>query len=184
MPNGNVQALLKQRHELVFAHALAPARHRGAIERQLVLEEFLTTEQLIICILQPALAQPLVGEIVHVLEDRDPSHEPRRQWRMARTIGVHRTEAPLEKAPVDRGRQLCRRVVHVDDLVEPGAEQILRTAVASLFRSHPNHPLVPNGTMESLLAAGINLQEITLKPGRSGKYEYLPNPNSLVYSGR
>jgi len=99
-------------------------------------------------------------------------------------IGVHRTEAALEKAPVDRGRQLCPRVVHVDDLVESGAEQILLTAVASLFRSHPNHPLVPNGTMESSLAAGINLQEITLKAGRSGKYEYLPNPNSLVYSGR
>jgi hypothetical protein len=31
--------------------------------------------------------------------------------------------------------------------------------------------------------AAINLQEITLKAGSSGKYEYLPNPNSLDYSG-
>jgi hypothetical protein len=103
---------------------------------------------------------------------------------MAGTIGVHRTEAALEKAPVDRGRQFCQRVVHVDDLVEPGAEQVLLTAVASLFWSHPIHPLVPNGTTESSLAAGINLQEITLKAGSSGKYEYLPNPNSLARSGR
>jgi hypothetical protein len=75
-------------------------------------------------------------------------------------------------------------VVHVDELVEPGAEQILLTAVASLFWSHANHPLVPNGTTESSLAAGINLQEITLKAGGSGKYEYLLNPNSLAYSAR
>jgi hypothetical protein len=46
----------------------------------------------------------------------------------------------LEKAAVDRGRQLCQRVVHVDDLVAPRSEQILLATVASLPRSHRNHP--------------------------------------------
>jgi hypothetical protein len=40
------------------------------------------------------------------------------------------------------------------------------------------------GTTESSLGAGINLQEITLRAGGSGKYEYLPSPNSLSYAGR
>jgi hypothetical protein len=49
---------------------LAPARQRGALERQFVLEELLTAEELIIRVLDPALAQDLVGEVVGVLEDR------------------------------------------------------------------------------------------------------------------
>jgi hypothetical protein len=42
-----------------------------------------------------------------------------------------------EKSSIDRARQLCQRMVYVDDLVEPGSAQILLTAVTSLFRSHP-----------------------------------------------
>ena len=41
------QALLDQRDELLLAHALAPARQRRAVERQLVTEELLAAEQLI-----------------------------------------------------------------------------------------------------------------------------------------
>jgi hypothetical protein len=37
-----------------------------------------------------------------------------------------------EEPPVDRTRELHQRVVHVDDLVEPRAKQILLTALASL----------------------------------------------------
>ncbi len=49
-----------------------PARHRRAVEHQSVLEELLAAEQLIIRVLDPALAQNLVGEVVHMLEDRQP----------------------------------------------------------------------------------------------------------------
>jgi hypothetical protein len=48
-----MQALLQQRDQLVFAHALAPAGQRGAVERQLMAEEFFPAEQLVIGVLQP-----------------------------------------------------------------------------------------------------------------------------------
>jgi len=89
-----------------------------------VLEELLAAKELVIGILDPARAQILVGEIMHVLEDREPRHQPRRQRRMAGLVGIDRAEPLLEKAPVDRPAELRQRVVHVDDLVEPRLEEI------------------------------------------------------------
>jgi hypothetical protein len=74
-----------------------------------------------------------------------------------RGIGANCPEAILQKALVDRARPLRQRLVHVDDLVEPGSEQILLTA---LLRPHLESSLVPYGPTESSLALGINLQEI------------------------
>jgi hypothetical protein len=71
---GHRQALLQQCNELLFPHALAPARQRGAVEHQPVLEELLAAEVLIIPVLNPVLAQRLVGEVLHVLEDGKPRH--------------------------------------------------------------------------------------------------------------
>ena len=50
------QALLDQRDELVLPHALAPARQRRAVERKLMTEELLAAEQLVVRVLDPALA--------------------------------------------------------------------------------------------------------------------------------
>src|SRR6185312_13235283 len=47
-------------------------------------------------------AQILVGEIVHMLEDRKPRHQSRRQRRMSSLVRIDGAEPPLEKAPVDR----------------------------------------------------------------------------------
>ena len=101
-PGGDRQALLQQRHELLLAHALAPARQRGAVEHQPVLEELLAAEVLEIRVLDPALAQRLVGEVVHVLEDGKPRHQPRRQRRVPRLVRVDRSELLFQEAPVDR----------------------------------------------------------------------------------
>jgi hypothetical protein len=60
---GHRQALLQQRGQFLLAHALAPACHRRAIKRQPMTEELLATEQLIIGVLQPALAQHLVRQV-------------------------------------------------------------------------------------------------------------------------
>ena len=65
-----VQALLDQRDELLLAHALAPARQRRSVERQLVTEELLATEELEVRVLDPARAEVLVRQIARVLEDR------------------------------------------------------------------------------------------------------------------
>ena len=97
-----------------------------------MLEELLAAEELVIGVLDPALAQHLVGQVVRVLEDRQPRHQPRRQRRPAGVIGVNLAEPLFQKAPVHRARQRHQRMAHVDDLVEPGAEKILLPRLAPL----------------------------------------------------
>jgi hypothetical protein len=84
-----------------------------------VAKELLAAEQLIVRVLEPARAQPLVGEVVHVLEDRKSRHQPRRQRRMAGSLRIDRAEPLFQKTPIDRPRQLHQRVFYIDDLVKP-----------------------------------------------------------------
>src|SRR5262249_34901459 len=119
---------------------VAAARERGAVEHQRVLEKLLTAEILEVRVLHPAIAQSLVGKVVSVLEDRQPRHQPRRQRRLARFVGVDRPEPLLQKTPVDRPRQFHQRVAQVDDLIQPRAEQILLAAHRSLAWSHSKFP--------------------------------------------
>jgi hypothetical protein len=60
---------LQKRLQLLLCHPLAPARQRGAIKNQSMLEKLLAAEALEVWVLYPALAQHLVGQIVAVLED-------------------------------------------------------------------------------------------------------------------
>ncbi|WP_244561467.1 hypothetical protein [Ensifer aridi] len=70
-----------------------------------------------------------------MLEDRQPGHQPRRQWRHAGAVGIDRAEAPLQKRAVDRLRQPHQLVLHVDDLIQPEAKQVLLSRLAPLARS-------------------------------------------------
>lgn len=90
-----------------------------------MLEEFLAAEVLVIGVPDPALAQHLIGQVIDVLENREPRHQSRRQRWMAGIICVDLAEAPFQKRPIQRPRQLRQRMIHVDDLIEPGAKQIL-----------------------------------------------------------
>ncbi|MBB6301320.1 hypothetical protein GGE67_001929 [Rhizobium leucaenae] len=108
----------------------------STIEHQPMLEELLAAEELVIGVLQPAFAQDLIGEVVGVLEDRQPRHQPRRQRRPARLVLIDRAEPLFEKRPVDRPRQLHQRMVHVDNRVQPRAQKVGLSAVASFLRSH------------------------------------------------
>jgi len=58
-------------------------------------EEDFAAEELIIRILHPAIAQPLVGEIVWVLEDRQPRSRPSpgQARRVGREIGGEASQA-------------------------------------------------------------------------------------------
>src|SRR5438034_2189267 len=105
-----------------------------------MLEELLAAEVLEVRVLHPAITQSLVGKVISVLEDRQPRHQPRRQRRLARLVGVYRTKLLFQKTPVDRPRQLHQGVVHVDDLVKPGAEQILLAALPPLAWPHRKSP--------------------------------------------
>jgi len=51
-----------------------------------VRKELLAAEQLKIRVLEPTVAQGLVAEIVHVLEDGEAGHKPGRQRRAASSI--------------------------------------------------------------------------------------------------
>ena len=97
---------------------------------------------------------------MHVLEDRKPRHQPRRQRRVSGLVGIDRAEPPLEKAPVDRPAELGQRVIEVDDLVEPGLEQIVLPAVPPLPGPHRITLRQADGETESRPSAPINLQEI------------------------
>jgi hypothetical protein len=66
---------LEECHEPLLPHALTPARQRGAIKGQFVLEELLSAEELKIGVLDSALIQHLIGEVVHMLEDRQARHQ-------------------------------------------------------------------------------------------------------------
>jgi hypothetical protein len=113
------QALLQQRLQPFLAHAIAPVGHRGTIQWQPVLEKLLAAEVLVIRVLDPEFAYHFVAEVIGVLENGEPRHQPRRQWRLASAILVNGAEFLFQKSPVDRPRQFYQRVLHVDDLIEP-----------------------------------------------------------------
>ena len=77
---------------------------------------------------------------MHVLQDREPRHEPRRQRRLAWTVGIDRAAPLFQKPPVDRCGELRQRMAGVDDLVEPRPEKIVLSAIPTLLRPHPEPP--------------------------------------------
>lgn len=133
------QALLDESHELLLTQALPPPCHRGAVERRLVAEAQLTAEELEIRVLDPPRTQHLVRQIVHVLEDEEPGHQPRRQARLARSGRAYRAKAPVEKVPVDPLGQPHQRMAHVDDLIARRTEQIFLAIVARSCHCAPQY---------------------------------------------
>src|SRR5450631_4513240 len=101
-----------------------------------MLEELLAAEVLVIRVLDPVLAQRLVGVVLHVLEDGKPRHQTRRQRRMTRLVRVDRAKLLFQEAPVDRSRQPHQRVLQIDDLIQTRAEQILLVGLPSLLWLH------------------------------------------------
>ena len=169
------EALLDQRRELLLAHALSPARQRRAVEGRFVLKELLAAEQLKIRVLDPALAQSLVRQVMHRLEDRQARHEPGRQRRMTGLVRMDRPEPLLEKPSVDGAGELRQRVGHVDDLVEPRPEQVVLSALPPLLRPHRIILRPLSGARESRPKAPRNLQA-NPRPNRpSRQSSILPN---------
>src|SRR5471032_705954 len=101
-----------------------------------MLEKLLAAEVLVIGVLDPALAQRLIRQVVGVLEDDQPGHQSGRQRRMAGIIRVDLPEATFQEAPIHRPRQRDQWMLQVDDLIEPGAKQILFTRLSSFPWPH------------------------------------------------
>ena len=151
------------------------AGQRRSVERRLLLEELLAAEQLEIGVLDPALAQRPVGEVVHMLEDRQPRHQPRRQRRMTSLIRMDRAQPRFEKRPVDRPRRAwpadgpCRRSGR-------GGRGLL-AAVSTLLRPHTPIALA---TRESCPSG----RKITAaNTDQTGKVGYLQTAAKPLYPG-
>jgi hypothetical protein len=89
------------RLDLVRPDALAPARHRGALQRQFVLKVALAAERLEVRVLHPLGTDFFVGQRLDVLQKVQADHQPGRQAG-ASLLGVKRTVLPLEARPVDQ----------------------------------------------------------------------------------
>src|SRR5262249_8518072 len=128
------------------AQRMAPARERRAMKRKLVTKPPFPTEVLEIRVLHPLLAQRLVGEVVHMLENEQPGHQPRRQRQLPGSHPTHRAEASRQKVPIDLPRQPHQRMAKVDDLLEKRAKQGVLAIVARLaHRSPPTANLAVEG---------------------------------------
>ncbi len=103
-----------------------------------MLEELFAGEVLEIRVVDPALAHPFVGQAVNLLEQQQPNHEAGRDAWPA-VLAVERGDLPIDPVPVDPAGELNQLVLHIDDLVQPGPEQIARSRRLLLLR--PHHPL-------------------------------------------
>jgi hypothetical protein len=128
------QALGQQPIQLV-AEPLAPVAQVRTLVRERMLEELFAGEVLEIRVMDPALADPLIGQSVNVLEQQEPDHEAGLNPRPA-VLAVERRDLPVDPVPVDLAGELNQFVLHIDDLVQPGPEQITRSCRFGLLRSH------------------------------------------------
>jgi len=131
------QALLDQRDELLLPQPLPPMRQGRAVEWQLVTEAHFTAEVLVIGVLQPAQAQRLIRQVVHVLQDEQPCDQARRQRWLARTWRADAGKPAVEKPPIDLARQPHQRMAEVDDVLQRRPQQILLTIVPWLCHRAP-----------------------------------------------
>ena len=172
------KALLQQRGNLLLAQSLSPARQRRAIERRLVAEHHFAAEVLKIRVLHPPVAQHLVGEIVHVLENEQPSHQPRRQWRLPRPGATDRTEPSRQKTPINLRREPHQRMAEVDDLLQSGTKQIVLAVVARLAHGRPPDSESRRQRNHEPPKSGIPKRKKTATHNRlSCKIEYLLRSN-------
>jgi hypothetical protein len=65
-----------------------------------MLEELFAREVLEIWVVDPALAQPLVGQAVNLLEQQQPNHEAGRDARPT-VLAAERRDLPVDPVPVD-----------------------------------------------------------------------------------
>ena len=78
---------------------------------------------------------------------------------MAGLVGIDRAEPLLEKLPVDHPAEFGERVIQVDDLVEPGSEKIVLSAVPPLPGPRRITLRQVDGETKSRPNGPINLQE-------------------------
>jgi hypothetical protein len=73
--------------------------------------------------MHPSLAHTPVGQPVNVLEQQKPDHEAGLDSGPT-LVAVERCDLAVDPLPVELACELHQLVLHVDDLLEPGPEQI------------------------------------------------------------
>src|SRR3954452_21419092 len=73
-------------------------------------------------------------------------------------------------------------MVRVDDLVEPGPEEVGLTCLPPLLGSHESPRRDPDGSMESRLPGRSNCQKSPPSRPETGKHEYVPRPKAHARS--
>src|SRR5262245_53098984 len=107
----------------------------GALVWEDVLEKLLASEVLEVGIVDPALADAFVGQAVDVLEQQQPDHKAGLDAGSA-VVAVERRDLAVYPGPVDLAGKLHQLVIQIDDLVEPGPEQIALSCCRALLGSH------------------------------------------------
>src|SRR6266700_4182393 len=85
--------------------------------------------------MDPALAHSFIGQTVNVLEQQQPDHEAGLDPRPA-VLAVERRDLAVDPVPIDPAGEQNQLVLQIDDLVQPGPEQIVRSRRLVLLRSH------------------------------------------------
>jgi hypothetical protein len=116
---------VEQPFDALFADPLAPSNERGRVDRRVVLKERLAGEVLVIRVLDPTRDHRLVREPERVLEIEQPRHQPWRGRRPAGGGGEKPGPLVLEELPVDQRRQRHEFMAHVDQVDEPGPEEVV-----------------------------------------------------------
>src|SRR4051812_701501 len=106
-----------------------------AFVRESVPEKLFAGEELEIRVVDPALANPLIGQPVNLLEQQQPDHEAGLDPRPA-VLAVERGDLAVDPVPIDLAGKQNQFVLHVDDLIQPRPEQIVRSRRLVLLRSH------------------------------------------------
>lgn len=132
---GGLDAGCQQRLHAFFSNALSPARQAGRVNGQFGLQVGLATEELPVLVLHPGVDHRFIGCIEGVLQVQQTGHQARRQGWPAATRGERGRERALDLGPVDQTGKPDHRVLHVDLLVQPWAEQLGRLRLRRL-RTH------------------------------------------------
>src|SRR5579863_1431908 len=106
-----------------------------ALMREGVLEKLFAGEELEIRVVNPTLAYSFIGQPVNVLEKQQPDHEAGLDPGAA-VLAVERRDLAVDPVPIDLAGQQNQLVLHVDDLVQPRPEQIVRSRRLVLLRPH------------------------------------------------
>src|SRR6516165_5833265 len=161
----------------------------ASLMRELVLEKIFTREVLEIGVVDPALANVLVGQAVDVLEQQQPDHEPALDPRPA-LRAVERRDLAIDPVPVDLGAELHQLVLQVDDLVEPGTKQVAFPRRLRLPRSHRSPPLRPtesrllirrNSKMKSQASEALNPESLQSQNRLRQKFESPIKPLGVLH---